>query len=709
MRTPSHLQSSSCSRGRAARLVGFLVAFLSVAVVFATAGSAQDVPAAPAVPIWVDQFGTPDYEWAGAVAVHESDVYVTSHDYGPAYVRKYAAADGALAWERSLLAETSNPVTLWADGARVCVGGTARQSLPGDPLEVFPYAVGYVRCLDPDGSVRWTRYIPGTVNPPGGMPETRVHALAGGPDYILVVGETTNTLLDCPAESCTSAGGVDLFVQKYRMLDGPGDGDLLWSRQAGTSYQEFPYGVAVDPSSGEADVWGVAYQTFQQGPTWFDARIWQRHLDVSGVVTRTAELGIGALYPTAMTSAGGALYMAAAITGAVGVWRYDLDETGSLRPGWSLSIPYAEVQAIQAGPSRLYVAGKALSPLPGQAGAGYHDAFVREYEIDGATPAEAWTIQFGSAGADAASSIAVDSNRIFVAGYTTGTLDPDGGYLGHTDAYVARFAVPFEAEAGGPYSVDEGSTVTLYASSTAVDYGQTLTYAWDLDGDGTFEAPGQTVTYTPADDTGSPFTVRVQVTDDDSGGTAEAEATVTVANVAPIVDAGPDLTLERGQVLDRTIVFTDPGADSWTVSASYGDGTASVPVTVLERTFRLLHSYAAVGTYTVNVTVDDGDGGVGTDSVVVTWTAVAATSGLIDQIEDLVDEGILNGGQGNSLLTKLEQALAAIEAGDDAKAIRMLEAFIHQVNAFKNASILEPTKADDLIAVAQAVIASIAG
>ena len=90
-------------------------------------------------------------------------------------------------------------------------------------------------------------------------------------------------------------------------------------------------------------------------------------------------------------------------------------------------------------------------------------------------------------------------------------------------------------------------------------------------------------------------------------------------------------------------------------------------------------------------------------------TPAAIIGGLIDVVERLVDDGTLNGGQGNSLIKKLEQALATLGAGDTKKAVTMLEAFIHEVRAFKNAGILDPAQADELIATAEAVIASISG
>jgi PKD domain len=89
---------------------------------------------------------------------------------------------------------------------------------------------------------------------------------------------------------------------------------------------------------------------------------------------------------------------------------------------------------------------------------------------------------------------------------------------------------PPSVGAGGPYTVDEGGSVLLAA--TGVDpEGGSLSYAWDLDDNGTFETAGKTATFA-ADDGPATATVKVEVTDD-GGLSAVAEASVTVANVAP--------------------------------------------------------------------------------------------------------------------------------------------------------------------------------
>ncbi len=86
---------------------------------------------------------------------------------------------------------------------------------------------------------------------------------------------------------------------------------------------------------------------------------------------------------------------------------------------------------------------------------------------------------------------------------------------------------PPAVDAGGPYSVIEGASVTLTATGTDPE-GGSLTYAWDLDNNGTFETPGQTAVFSaPANSAPATYTVKVQVTDD-GGLTAVDSATVNV-------------------------------------------------------------------------------------------------------------------------------------------------------------------------------------
>ena len=168
---------------------------------------------------------------------------------------------------------------------------------------------------------------------------------------------------------------------------------------------------------------------------------------------------------------------------------------------------------------------------------------------------------------------------------------------------------PPSVAAGGPYSVDEGSSTSLTASGSDPEGGP-LTYAWDLDGNGTFETPGQTVSFSPDDGPATP-TVSVQATDD-VGHTSTAQVTVTVANVPPTVTAlmpssangltGEGVTF-TGTATDPSTADTNAGFD-WAFDAGSGFGAFGANGFVA--------SFSSCGTYTVDAKARDKDGGVST-------------------------------------------------------------------------------------------------
>ena len=85
---------------------------------------------------------------------------------------------------------------------------------------------------------------------------------------------------------------------------------------------------------------------------------------------------------------------------------------------------------------------------------------------------------------------------------------------------------PPTADAGGPYTVVEGQSVTLNATGTDPE-GTTVTFEWDLDGDDIFETPGQSVNFAPSAAAPAVLTVKVKVTDT-FGNFAVDETTVSV-------------------------------------------------------------------------------------------------------------------------------------------------------------------------------------
>jgi len=175
------------------------------------------------------------------------------------------------------------------------------------------------------------------------------------------------------------------------------------------------------------------------------------------------------------------------------------------------------------------------------------------------------------------------------------------------------------ADAGGPYSGDEGTGIALDA--TASTGTGTLHYSWTVDytgidagGSCSFDDPTSAtpVVTCDDDDNGSPFTVTVEVTDDN--GTDSDSADLSVGNVDPVVDASDDWTVTPSNCsLDVVVGFSDDGAnDTHTATIDWGDGntTAGVVDGVLG-TVSGSHAYAGPGTYTITVEVTDDDGGVG--------------------------------------------------------------------------------------------------
>ncbi|MCA9194187.1 MAG: hypothetical protein KDB03_20600, partial [Planctomycetales bacterium] len=116
-------------------------------------------------------------------------------------------------------------------------------------------------------------------------------------------------------------------------------------------------------------------------------------------------------------------------------------------------------------------------------------------------------------------------------------------------------------------------------------------------------------------------TVTITATDSD-GATSQTTFNLVVNNVAPDFEAGIGATLLPADagVFSRSLSFTDPGADSWTGTVNFGDGSGNQALAIDQssKSFDLNHVYTAEGTFTVSVSVSDDDGGLHSDSFAVT-------------------------------------------------------------------------------------------
>jgi PKD repeat protein len=173
---------------------------------------------------------------------------------------------------------------------------------------------------------------------------------------------------------------------------------------------------------------------------------------------------------------------------------------------------------------------------------------------------------------------------------------------------------PPQVEAGPDQAADEGDVVSLSGSFTDPDEGGTHTIAWNFD-DGSTASNVLTPTHIYADD--GAYTATLTVTDTEGESDSDT-LLVTVENVAPEVEAGPDQTVDEGEEVTFSGSFSDPGVeDAHTITWDFGDGATA------SGTLSPTHVYTDDGAYTVTLTVADDEGGVGGDALLVTVENVA--------------------------------------------------------------------------------------
>jgi len=216
-------------------------------------------------------------------------------------------------------------------------------------------------------------------------------------------------------------------------------------------------------------------------------------------------------------------------------------------------------------------------------------------------------------------------------------LTVDDGH-GHTDddnatvtIYLAGVNIPPTADAGGPYSVEENSTVQLDGTGSSDPDGDTLTYSWTITNDPTGAATltgANTATPTfhaPAVDNTTAVTVRLTV-NDGHGHTDDDNATVTIqpvgVNQPPTAEAGGPYSVEENSTvqLDGT-GSSDPDGDTLTYSwAIVSDPTGAATLTNANTATPTFHAPAVDNTtaVTVRLTVNDGHGHTDDDNATVT-------------------------------------------------------------------------------------------
>jgi hypothetical protein len=362
------------------------------------------VPSSPGDLLWTQQIGSANSEVATqGVSADGTGVYVAGYTFGAlpgqtsaggidAFVTKYDLT-GHLLWTRQFgtaSIDFANGVS--ADGSGVYVAGTNTV---------------FLRKYDPSGNLLWTRQL--------GPSTTAAYAVSAGAWGVYVAGRTSGAL---PGQ--TNAGGTDAFVAKYDAA-----GNLLWTRQFGTTSNDVANGVSADGSG----VYVAGGTTTFAGSQAFVAKY-----DAAGHPLWSRQLGSGEITASGVSADGTGVYVAGGIDGALpgqtnlgggDAYVVKYDAGGNLLWGRQFgSAGGDEANGVSADGSGVHVAGTTNGVLPGQTSAGAIDAFVAKYDPDG-NPL--WTCQFGSADDEFARGVSGGSAGVYVAGLTSSLAG--GGFL----------------------------------------------------------------------------------------------------------------------------------------------------------------------------------------------------------------------------------------------------------------------------------------
>ena len=348
-------------------------------------------------------------------------------------------------------------------------------------------------------------------------------------------------------------------------------------------------------------------------------------------------------------------------------------------------------------------------------------AFVTSLASDGSSLL--YSTYLGGTGGDVAIGLAHSPGNVFVGGLTGSTDFPlenpfQGGNAGSSDGFISRieYNEPPISDSGGPYDVDEGGSVQLMAFGSDPE-GNPPIFDWDLDDDGVFETPDESVPFSVVNMDGpSSVPVVVRVTDD-IGLTAISETTVEVLNVTPCATFG---NISGTRVLGATPVSavlafsntTDPSADD--VAAGFlfsydcdGDMTFEVAGSASDS---FDYVYASAGTFTAGGRIEDQDGGFNDYTTLVEiLTPRGGIERLIEKVNTLITEGRVSFFFGRALLIPLNVALFQFDQGNVGATVGLLRffRFVAQIGTLFGG--LSPDDASQLIDCANQVIAALGG
>ncbi len=187
------------------------------------------------------------------------------------------------------------------------------------------------------------------------------------------------------------------------------------------------------------------------------------------------------------------------------------------------------------------------------------------------------------------------------------TVADDDGAVGSDSVLITVEPLPMAVTLAPLYETVEGAwlTVTATLDNPSQLPIEAIILAW---GDGAISSGALTAQHQYGDNGVYTGVITIAY----PGGVATATAPIVVANVPPVVAAGPDQGVLAGEPVSFQGSYTDPGwLDSHTIEWTFGDGVG------LSGALTPTHTYSVPGLYTVTLTVTDDDGEMTSDTLLV--------------------------------------------------------------------------------------------
>jgi hypothetical protein len=343
-------------------------------------------------------------------------------------VYSLAEAPYSVAWTRQMgsALEGTSETRIAADAfGNIYISGSTEGSLGGPNLGIVD---NFLIKYDSSGVPLWSRQI-GTTRVDGGC---GVAVDASGNSYI--GGSTSGSL------GGANAGGFDAFISKHDPL-----GNVLWSKQLGTSGNDWCNSIAVD-SAGNSYISGYTEGSGLGGTNKGRQDAFLTKYDTTGTLLWCRQIATSAIdeaFGVALDASGNA-YVTGMTMGNIGgtpMGSYDAfltkyDASGSLL--WSRKIgtsSWDQAYSVAVDISgNAYIGGLTYGNLGGT-NSGLVDVLLAKYDASGTA---LWTKQFGTSGSDQGTSVAVDLlGNAYISGYTDGSLGASN--VGGNDLFLFKY------------------------------------------------------------------------------------------------------------------------------------------------------------------------------------------------------------------------------------------------------------------------------